>query len=307
LVSARFSDSGMQLLLSFNIPVRLWVSNSTVLCGNVFTGGLGSSSICGLLQQNIVSVTLSSDATISPGSSVCLVPGRISSAAQQSSHSIGCISVVAPESPVAPNIIIAGTLAGSTCTSLVADLRASGGSAGRLMTYQWYLPLVGSDLSTIEPLLVTSEARSGYLILAAGVLSAGQSVNISIRVSNFLGASSFGSVLFHRMSAETPSISVERSVLTDPVTSAESLLIRAVLVQSPCIVNPLSFNLRWTYVGKGYDPLTSVDRTQASVLLSLKNVSSSALLKFVLRSTAVKDCPRLRLMLWLPADLFLRN
>jgi hypothetical protein len=280
LVSATFSDSGIQLLIVFNVPVRFWISNSSMACDNLFTGGLGSSASCGLMQPNIIAATLSTDATIIPGSAACLVPGRISSATHQSSNATGCIAVISPANPVQPKIVISGTLAGSACAPLVADLRASGGSAGRVMAYLWSLPLLGSGLSLIQPLLTTSEALGGRLVLSAGILTEGQSVNISVRVSNFLGASSFAFVLFQRLSAESPSISVEKSVLTDPITSAESLLLKAVLAQSPCIASPLSYNLRWTYVGRGHNPLIGVDITQPSVLLSLKRVSSAALLKF---------------------------
>ena len=251
-------------------------------CDSIFTGGLGSSATCGLLHLNVVSATLSSDSSTIPGSSLCLLSEKISSATHQSLHSIGCISILSPANPVQPHIVVSGTLAASACAPLVADLRASGWSAGRLMSFQWSLPLLGLGLSIIQPLLATSDARSGYLVLNAGVLSEGQSVNISVRVSNFLGASTLTSILFQRLSSETPSISVENSIITDPVTSSESLLLKAVLAQSPCIVTPLSLNLRWTYLGRGHDPLTGVDSTQSSVLLSLKNISPSAFLKFVL-------------------------
>jgi hypothetical protein len=87
------------------------------------------------------------------------------------------------------------------------------------MAYQWSLPLLGSGLSSIQPLLATSEALEGRLVLSAGILAEGQSVNISVRVSNFLGASTFAFVLFQRLSTESPSISVEKSVTADPVTS----------------------------------------------------------------------------------------
>jgi len=251
-MATRFTNSGSQIQAVFNQSIG--TSGTTIPCSQIIATGslssLGAAATCSVTASTLLTINLSPDATIAPGSSVSFV-----------GPNAGITNVQAPASYPVPVAVLRAPVNFPACMPLTVDSSGSYNHGGRPLTYKWnVLPPtipVTNFLATIQythffflslfPLHVSMVAYRTSTLQAlqipVGVLAAGTTYTFALQVTNWLGkSSSFAQTTVTITDSATPMITID-----SPATIRRSQMLNLQAVTSfPTCGTPEELNFQWS-------------------------------------------------------------
>ena len=234
---ALFSNDGLKILLSFDLPGNRPRSNATMQLSNdtsdafpckaiVYFAGIGSS-LCEWRSSTLLVATLSGTVT-AVGDIVRFYSGLLRSSCYRASGDCTDYPVanemhaeiLSAESPVVPVVSLTLPSQISSCDALTVNPIATTGQAGRpWLGVTWRVTAQSTDStynSTTEVLALTKLLRAkgagadAIITVPASYLTQGVTYSISLKVENFLAKSAYGFAEVYKTAvAATPRVSIQ--------------------------------------------------------------------------------------------------
>ena len=268
-LSARFSDSGQAVIVTFDSPTdRAGLSAPSWLCSTLLNLGDRADSSCAWLNATTVSVTFPAIPPSANTLSYLNVFDKITvlnntlrafctstiSACSSNPTVVGSFVVLAPLKPAAPTVIISAPSKIGACSNLSIDASGSYGSGGRLFTSVVWSVSTTASVSTTDILNYLNASSSVNQVtipffIVRSLLSPG-TYTFSLLLTNFLGATTTGSVKTV-LSADRsmPLLTIIGSAY-QTITSSQVLTILSSLTLSSC-APPVPVTYAWAVLLNG--------------------------------------------------------
>ena len=234
---ALFSNDGLKILITFNLPTNKPMRNSTILrsnetsdyfqCGKImYFNGIGES-MCRWESSSMLVSTLDGTSTVI-SDSIHIFKGIIQSQCIRSSGDCSdyltsndmYVVIETAASPVVPVVSLVAPTYVSSCDSLVVNPTATSGQAGRSWkAVSWAVKASSydtsynftSDINQLQKYLVKKANNTDKLVtIPASYLTQGVTYSFYLYVSNFFSQSAYGFFeVYKTASIASPKLSIQ--------------------------------------------------------------------------------------------------
>ncbi|KAH9124416.1 hypothetical protein AeMF1_004816 [Aphanomyces euteiches] len=272
-----FGNTGADLITTFNRAVdQTNFNESTFRCSMVFnlTNGniFGIAPTCSWPNTNTIRVVLGKSATILPSDTIGLLGGVLKSSPDSIlSMPSTFLSVGLPLVPLTPKVSVVGAVNLGSCDDLYLDAKASSGSGGRAMQWQWGITPSGllDGLGTINQ----------TIFIPSSSLQSEVNYIVTLTLINFLGINaSSGPLIITKAALPLPSIYIQGPSQVF-VTKSQGLRLTSVAALPTCgdtAANP-SLGINWYINGSQVVSLSKNPRQLRLVQLNYGDYIVSAL------------------------------